>query len=261
MIVPTLLFCAVALALGYLFSPPEPELVAKLQDSTAAKEAYAALPPMAFDEWKVMGGFILAVVLWVFGANIGLDPGFAALIVMGLLFLPKVGVLEAPALKQLNWDIVLLVGAIVGVAGILDQSGVLSWLSKVLVAPILGPLAGWGLIGIAIGCVIVGIIAHFLLPGPTNLTLALPLLLTWGMSALSPAATFAFLGMLSELNDKNILFPYWLPPYYVYLAQDVTDIPRFNVLLARIFPFTTVATIVGAFVIYGIANATGIGIR
>jgi hypothetical protein len=135
--------------------------------------------------------------------------------------------------------------------------------SKALVAPLLNPLSTMGIIGIALGTTIVGLIAHFLLPGPNNLTLALPLLINWGFKIvhLPIAIVLAFLGMLSALGDKNIMFPYQLPPYYVYLSMDVTDVPHFSNLLIKLWPVLAVATIVGAYAVYGVANLTGIGIR
>jgi di/tricarboxylate transporter len=216
---------------------------------------------MTADEWKVLGAFLLAVFLWIIGGTIKLDPGLAAVIVMGLLFLPKIGVLPSKALRELNWDITLLIGTAVGVAGILDQTGMINVISGALISPLLDPLSHFGLIGIAVGCIIVGLIAHFLLPAPSNLTLAVPLLITWGTSSmhLPTAVVLAFLGILSVLNDKLVMLAYQMPPYYVYLAMDVTDGPRFNALLIKLYPVLALALIVCAFVAYGMIMFTGFG--
>lgn len=263
MVIPSLIFAAVSIFGSLMVTgAPEKEYLEKIKNSQATKEAYAALGKMSADEWKVLVMFILAIVLWVLGDRLKLDPGFASLIVMGLLFLPKVGVLPRKALREINWDIVLLIGAVVGVAGILDATGMIKLMSNVLIGPILNPLSHWSLIGIAIGCVIVSLVAHFLLPAPNNLTLAVPLLITWGYKTMHMdiAVVLAFLGLLSVLGDKLIMFPYQMPPYYIYLAMDVTDGPKFSGLLIKMYPILAVAMVVGAFVAYGIIKATGMGI-
>ena len=261
MFIPSLIYTATAVLGSWLLSRPEPELVQKLRDSQAAREAYEALGPITRDEWKVFAAFILAVVLWVTGGTIRLDPGFAALIVMGLLFLPGIGVLPGKALRELNWDITLLIGTAVGVAGILDQTGIIKVVSGALIAPVLDPLAHFGLVGIAIGCILVSFVAHFLLPSPSNLTLAVPLLINWGLgtSHLPTAVVLAFLGLLSVLSDKLIFLAYQMPPYYVYLALDVTDGPRFNALLLKLYVPLATSLVVAAGVAYAIIQLTGFG--
>lgn len=261
MALPTLLFTVVAIVFAWVFSRPEPELMAKMQDSTALAEAYKAMGPMSADEWRVLAIYVFAVAIWIVGGFFHVAPGFAALVIMALLFLPKIGVLPRRALREINWDIVLLLGAVTGVAGILDQTGMLKAVSNILVAPILDPLAHYGLFGIAIGCIIVGLIAHWLLAGPTNLTLALPLLVTWGLQTqhLPMPVVLAFLAMLSALGDKLIMLPYQVPTYYTFLAMDVTDVPRFNALLFKLYPILAVAILIGAYITYGMIRITGIG--
>jgi solute carrier family 13 (sodium-dependent dicarboxylate transporter), member 2/3/5 len=257
----TLLFSFVAVCFAWLFSRPEPALMAKMRDSDAMAAAYAAMGPMTADEWKVLVIYLLAVVAWIVGGLFHVAPGFAALVIMALLFLPRIGVLPRRAVREINWDIVLVLGTVTGVAGILDQTGMLKAISNVLVAPILDPLAQFGLFGIALGCIIVGFVAHWLLPGPANLTLALPLLVTWGMQIkhLPMPVVLAFLVLLSALGDKLIMLPYQVPTYYTFLAMDVTDIPRFNALLFKLYPVLAVTILIGSFIAYGIMLMTGIG--
>jgi DASS family divalent anion:Na+ symporter len=262
MTLPTLVLCIFQFAGAVIFAPPERELMAKLRDSQAASEAYQALGPMTTDEWKVAAMFVLAIGLWVFGAQLRLDPGFAALIVMGLLFLPKIGVLTAADERNITWDLVLLIGAAVGVGGILDQTGMIKAISGALVAPVLNPLASFGLIGVAVGCILVGLVAHFILPSPANVTLAFPLLISWGLNTLHlpNAQVLAFLGLLSVAGNQVIMMAYQMPPYYVFLGMDVTNVPKFNGLLIKIYPFAAVGMLVGAYIVYGLITWTGWGI-
>jgi anion transporter len=262
MALPELLFTGVAVVAAWAMSRPEPELMARLDDSTAAQEEYAALGPITAGELKVLALYVLAVLSWIFGRRLHLQPGFASLIIMGLLFLPNIGVLSAKALREINWNVVLLLGTVAGLAGILAETGVLEMMSQVLIGPILDPLATLGLAGIGIGCIIVGLIAHFLLPGPANLTLALPLLVTWGLKTmhLPDAEVLAFLALLTALGDKLIMLSYQVPTYYTFLSMEVTDVPRFNLLLIKLYPVLAVAMLAGAYIAYGVIKLTGIGI-
>ncbi len=262
MFIPVLAFTAIMVAGSVLVGGrPEPELIAMVRNSEATKKSYEELGPITSGEKKVMAAFVLAVVLWALGDTIGVRPGYSALIVMGLLFLPGVGVLPAKALKELNWNIILLIGAVMGLGSILTETGLNEVLSNLIFAPIMNPLSHLGLIGVALGVIAISLVAHFILPSPNNLTLVVPLLVTWGINAnLHPAALLAFLGMLALINDKVILLSYQMPPYYVYLGMDVTDIPRFNQLLLRMYPVAMVAMIVAAFLIYSMIMLTGAGI-
>jgi solute carrier family 13 (sodium-dependent dicarboxylate transporter), member 2/3/5 len=262
MALPTALFSLVAVCFAWLFSRPEPDLMTKMGDSSAMAAAYAAMGPMTAGEWKVLVIYLLAITAWVVSGLVHLAPGFAALVIMALLFLPKIGVLPRRAIREINWDIVLVLGTVTGVAGILDETGMLKAISGVLVAPILDPLAHAGLIGIALGCIVVGFIAHWLLPGPANLTLALPLLVSWGIEIqhLPKPVVLAFLVLLSALGDKLIMLPYQVPTYYTFLAMDVTDIPRFNALLFKLYPVLALTILIGSFIAYGMMLLTGIGL-
>jgi riboflavin transporter FmnP len=69
----------------------------------------------------------------------------------------------------------------------------------------------------------------------------------------------AFLALLSALGDKLIMLPYQVPTYYTFLAMDVTDVPRFNALLIKLYPILAVAILIGAYIAYGMIKLTGIG--
>jgi len=264
MLVPACLFAVASIALSRIIvGAPEPELMAKVKDSTAAKEAFASCGKMTPDEWKVLFGFLLAIFLWVIGEHIKLSAGWASLLVAGLLFLPKIGVLPKKALNKINWDIVLLIGAVVGVYGIMDATGVVKLLTTVLIGPVLMPLGGNGsLIGIAIGSIIIGTIAHLFLPAPNNVAVIVTLLCGWAWTTMhfDIAVVMAFMAMLSLIGDKLVFLPYQMPPYYVFLALDLTDLPQFNKLMMIMYIPMCLVMVVMAFIVYFIASSTGIGL-
>ncbi len=252
MFVPAVVFAIFGIVGSMIFARPEPELVAKVRNGNVTRQAFEELGRMTNKEWRVLLMFFLSIFLWIVGSAIQLEPGITALVVMSILFLPGVGVLKIDALNKLNWNIVLLIGAVVGVGGILNETGMVSQLSNVLITPVLGPLFHFGLLGVAIGVIVIGFISHLLLPSPNNLSVSLPLLITWGLKTahLPMAAVLAFLGLLPIITDKIVLFPYQIPPYYVFLAMDVTDRQRYTDLLVKMYPIMVVAAIVGTFIAY-----------
>lgn len=261
MFLPVLVFTAIILFGSTLWGKPEPEFVEKIKSGVAMRRSYESLGPMKREEWKVLGALILVVVLWISGERLGLKPGFAALIVMGLLFLPGVGVLSQTALKEINWNIVLQIATVMGLGGILNDTDLTKILADRVVAPVMDPFASLGLAGIGIAAILINRVIHFITPSPNNVTLAVSLLLSWGLSVHLPTSVIlTFLAMLSLMSDKIILLSYQMPPYYIFLGMNVTDIPRFNALLIRMFPIASLAMIIASFIVYWMVLWTGFGI-
>lgn len=262
MFLPTVIMCTAGFIGSAIFAWPEPELADKLRDTTAAKEAYAALGPITADEWKVAAIFAFVLVLWIIGGTIKLDPGYAALFAMALLFLPRIGVLKPHAFREINWDITILVATAVSMAGILDQSGIVKTISDTIIGPMLNPLALFGMAGVVVGSILIGLVAHFIMPSPGQLSLVIPLLVAWGTKTahLPEAEVLAFLGLLSTAGNEAVILAYQKPPLYVFLGLDLTDNRAFNALLIKIYPFTAVGMFLAAFVAYWTIKLTGFGI-
>ncbi|MCK9915943.1 anion permease [Microbacteriaceae bacterium K1510] len=262
MFLPTIVMCGISFIGSAIFAWPEPDLAAKLRNVTAAKEAYEALGPITANEWKVVGIFVFVLVLWIIGGTIKLDPGYAALFAMALLFLPRVGVLKPHAFHEINWDITILVATAVGMAGILNQSGIVHTISDAIISPMLNPLAEFGVPGIIIGAILIGLLAHFIMPSPGQLSLVIPLLVAWGTQTahLPQAQVLAFLGLLSTAGNEAVLLAYQKPPLYVFLGLDLTNNRSFNALLIKVYPFTAVGMFFAALIAYAIIRITGFGI-
>ena len=263
MVIPTILLCAILLVGAYFIGgKPEKELVEKLRNSSAMREAYEAMGPMSQAEKKVIVAFILAVLMWAFGEKIEVSAGFSALFVMGLLFMPGIGVLEPKkSLGKLNWSIILLIGAVMGLGNLLNSTGLSETLSNLLFAPVLTPMAdSMGFFGVAIAVCVISFIIHFFLPAPNNVSLMVPLLVTWGANyGLTMQAILAFIGFGILFGDKLIFLAYQMPPYYVYLGMEVTNIPKFNSLLMKNYLVGTVAVILASYITYAILLFTGWG--
>jgi hypothetical protein len=61
-------------------------------------------------------------------------------------------------------------------------------------------------------------------------------------------------------GSKLVFLAYQLPPLYILLGMDVTDVPKYNAFLMKMYPIVAIGVIVACFVAYGIVDATGYGI-
>ena len=193
--------------------------------------------------------------------SIKLDPGYAALFAMALLVLPGIGVLKPRAFHEINLDITILVATAVGMAGILDQSGLVKTISDTVISPMLTPLATFGMSGIIVGSILIGLVAHFM-PSPGQLSLLIPLLVARGTKTahLPKAEVLALLGLLSTAGNEAVVLAYQKPLLYVFLGLDLTDNRAFNALLIKVYPSTAVGMFLGALAAYWVINVTGFGI-
>jgi anion transporter len=263
MLVPSVIMIVIIFIGSLLICRPEKELVAKVTDSRVAREVYEGMGPMSFDEKKVLVAFFLAIILWIFGSQLHLAAGWAAMIVGSLLFFPGIGVLDGKDVGKINWNIVIMIGSVQGLGALLQSSGLAAVAANTIVKPFLDPFAGLGIFGIAIGCVIISWLLHFVLPSPNNIALSLPLLVAWGSShtgLMTPAAMFAFFGIMSLVGSKVVFLPYQLPPLYILLGMDVTDVPKYNKFLMKMYPIAAVGIVIASFVAYAVISMTGYGL-
>ncbi|MDR3718429.1 MAG: SLC13 family permease [Bryobacteraceae bacterium] len=263
MLVPAAVVTLTLIVGSLLICKPEKELVALVKDSRAATEVYRSLGPLSLDEKKVLVAFFAVVVLWITGSWIHLSAGWAAMIVASLLFFPAIGVLQGSDISKVNWNIVLMIGSVQGLGGILQTSGLAAISASAVISPLLDPLSAFGLFGIAVGCVIISWLLHFVLPSPNNIALSLPILVAWGAmhpGLMSPAAMFAFFGIMSLIGSKIVFLPYQLPPLYILLGMGVTDVQKYNVFLMKMYPVVAVGIVLASFVAFGIIGMTGYGL-
>ena len=261
MFIPCILFTAASIVISKLLCGKiEPELIEKVKNVDALKNAYKELPPMSLTEKKVLAVFVLAIVLWLGGDVIHLSAGYAAVFVCALLFLPGIGCLGPKAIGKINWSIVLVIGSVLGMGSVMTGSGLCDSLTTVVFNPIINPFYdSLGLVGLSIAVTIICVIVHFLLPSPNEMVVATPVLLSWGATAgLSPEVMLAFFCMALAINDKLVYLSYQMPPYFVYLGMGVTDTKKFNGLLMKMYIPLAVVMIPVTFVIYGMTCLVGV---
>lgn len=126
-IVPGLISLIVVPFLIYKIYPPEIK-----ETPTAAEEAQKKLDtmgPLKREELFMIGIFILLLVLWIFGTNIGLDATSTAFIGLALLLLSQVLTWSDIKQEQGAWDTLIWFSVLVMMASFLNSTGMIPWFS------------------------------------------------------------------------------------------------------------------------------------
>lgn len=141
----TWVFGVVFLVLAYFailayYGPKKGELGYEAGDGpNPAIEKLAALGPMSRDEKIAAAIFVITVLLWITEGVHGISTVVVTL--CAVLALTFTGIFKASDYgTKVQWPIVIIVGAVLGVASLMSSTGVTEWVGN-LVAPILGPVA------------------------------------------------------------------------------------------------------------------------
>ncbi len=95
-------------------------------------------PPMQKREWLLLVDFLLAIVLWVFGEQLGLSSHLVALMAGIFLFLPGVDIVSwKQSISSISWDSIILICSGLVIGDLLYTYGVAEWFSNALFVPAL----------------------------------------------------------------------------------------------------------------------------
>ncbi len=209
------------------------------------KEEIAAerskLGRITFPEWVVTGAFLLAIVLWVSreawkaeapkiaGANWPLGAlvtdeviamGAAAL----LFFIPvdlKKGVFvqDWDCLKKMPWDVLVLFGGGLSLAGAIEKSGLVK-----AMAVGLGGMASWPALGIVFLVVAVMIVATALTSNTATTTAFLPVIGALAVGINQPALLLCIPVAIAASADFAL--PVGTPPNAIAYGSGLVSLPR-----------------------------------
>lgn len=86
------------------------------------------LPPIQKAEWHAIIWFLIAIAFWATGGQTGIGAGFATLMVVGLMCLPKIGIINFKEfVDSVNWPTVFMLMGVLAF-GALGKTGFNSWL-------------------------------------------------------------------------------------------------------------------------------------
>ncbi len=98
--------------------------------------ARAELGPISRGEIWTLVCIAIGFGLWVTESLHGITTGMAALIMIGLLFMPWGGLRFADYGDKMMWEMLFLIGGAISLGNVLFSSGAVSWLAEFLVGPI-----------------------------------------------------------------------------------------------------------------------------
>ncbi len=128
MIICTYIYCAI------LCSPGKP----LAGDVSFLKKQYEALGSISLKEKQGTIILIVAVILWITQRVHGIDAGFVAITASIAFF--SCGLLTAPdANAKGQWTLLIFIGGILGIASLMQSTGVSSWFASIL-GPVLAPV-------------------------------------------------------------------------------------------------------------------------
>jgi L-tartrate/succinate antiporter len=201
------LFLAVPL-LAYIFFPPT-QKTSPEAPAWAIKELQA-MGSITRKELLMLGLGILALVMWIFGKQIGVNSTTAAIAVLCLLVLTKVISWDDVISNKGAFNVFIWFATLVAMAGGLKKVGFLKWASGLIA----GSLGGMDPVTIVILLVVLFFLFHYFFASVTAHTVALlPLFL--GIAAnLIPTEMMQPLAMLlvGSLGLMGILTPYATGP-------------------------------------------------
>lgn len=96
----------------------------------------AELGPISKREIWVLVCIGVGFTLWVTEPLIGISTGMAALIMVGLLFMPWSGLRFTDFGGEIMWQLLFLIAGAISMGNLLFSSGAVTWLSHFVVAPI-----------------------------------------------------------------------------------------------------------------------------
>ncbi|WP_342387769.1 SLC13 family permease [Salinicoccus bachuensis] len=112
------------------FYPPE-----EVDTESLHKEmetSYKEFGELSGAEWKCIAVLILTVVLWTLESVHGFHPVIPAMLAVVLITLPKIGFVKWKEVVNINFDLILLIGASLSLGYALTESGALDVLTDAL---------------------------------------------------------------------------------------------------------------------------------
>ncbi|MCL2162954.1 MAG: anion permease [Oscillospiraceae bacterium] len=158
-------------AITRIYKPKEKVTISKEK----VREQIAELGPMKKEEKITMTIVLICIVFWILESVLNVNSAIPALLGLGLLISFGVLTVQDYVMKT-PWNIITFIGGIMGLATVLGQQGINTWIADVL-GPIMGSIAGNPYIFVIVLTIIVFFARFIVADLITPLTL-FPVLLT-----------------------------------------------------------------------------------
>jgi len=207
-----------------------------------AREELQKMGPVTAKELMMLGYAILALVLWIFGKQLGVNGTVAAVLVLTLMVLSKILTWDDVISNKGAWNVFVWFATLVAMAGGLKKVGVLTWLGDLVSAH----LSGMPEASVAVLLVVLFFVLHYFFASTTAHTTALlPLFLATAAPLVSPDLLPRLALLLAgSLGVMGIITPYATGPSPIWYGSGFISQARWWALGAT-FGIIYLAVMVG----------------
>lgn len=194
--------------LAYVVYPPTQK---KSPEAPAwAAEELKKMGSVSVKELMMLGYACLALVLWIFGKEIGVNGTVAAIFVLSLMVLTNIITWDDVISNKSAWNVLVWFATLVAMAGGLKKTGILTWIGDLVSVY----LQGMPVATVAIMLVLLFFVLHYFFASTTAHTTALLPLFLAIATPLLPAEMLPKVALMlaASLGVMGIITPYATGP-------------------------------------------------
>ncbi|WP_430735293.1 DASS family sodium-coupled anion symporter [Halodesulfovibrio aestuarii] len=201
--------------LAYIIYPPTQK---RSPEAPAwAAEELNKLGAISRKELMMLGYAILALILWIFGKELGINSTVAAILVLSFMVLSNILTWDDVISNKSAWNVLVWFATLVAMASGLKKTGVLLWIGKLAASH----LHGLPPSSVALFLVLMFFVLHYFFASTTAHTTALmPLFMVTAVSLLPPEMLPRIALMLAaSLGLMGIITPYATGPSPIWYGS------------------------------------------
>lgn len=201
--------------LAYILFPPTQKHSPTA--SSWAKEELIKMGSISFKEMLMASFAILALILWVFGKQIGVDATTAAISIVTLMVMSQVVTWDDVIGNKGAWNVLIWFATLVALAAGLKEVGILAWISQKAELSLMGLTPT----SLMISMIVASFVLHYFFASLTAHAVALfPIFIAFSVKFISPEQLTTFLILFSgTLGIMGIITPYGTGPSPIWYGS------------------------------------------
>jgi L-tartrate/succinate antiporter len=230
--------------LTYVLYPPTQK---KSPEAPAwATEELKKLGSVTFKEYLMAGLATVALVLWIFGKEVGIDATVTAICVVSVMVLSGVISWDDLISNKAAFDVLIWFSSLVAMASGLQKVGVLTWIGTNTQTM----LAGMSPTTLIVSLLILFFLLHYFFASVTaHVTALVPIFMTVAVSLLTPEQVVPFTIILAgSLGVMGIITPYGTGPSPIWYGAGYISQGKWWALGAMFGALYLAVMILGAFI-------------
>ncbi len=230
--------------LTYVVYPPTQK---KSPEAPAwASEELKTLGAITFKEYLMAGLATVALVLWIFGAELGVDSTTVAISIVAVMVLANVITWDDLISNKAAFDVLIWFSSLVAMASGLQKVGVLAWIGTNTQAM----LSGMSPTALIVSLLVLFFLLHYFFASVTaHVTALVPIFMTIAVSLLTPEQVVPFTIILAgSLGVMGIITPYGTGPSPIWYGAGYISQGRWWALGAMFGALYLGVMILGAFI-------------